>query len=158
MRAGPSESIRAALPPIGRVSGNAGGFSLMEVVVATVIATVAVVGLAYTFGLGRGFINQYEIGRAAAAQAEGQIELIAATSAGDTLVKIGPPQHMSYFLVAGKICGTQRWMLRWIDDPADGTYPADPNPNDLRQATVTVSFMNGSIPDSVQVTRLLPAQ
>ena len=29
----------------------------MEVIVATVIATIAVVGLAYTFGMGRGFIR-----------------------------------------------------------------------------------------------------
>ena len=129
----------------------------MEVLVATVIATIAVVGLAYTFGLGRGFINQYEVGRAAAAAAEGQIELIAESPANDTLVTIGV-QHMSYFTVAGTIQGTERWTIGWVDDPADGLGAADPNPNDLRQAIVTVVFQHGSMADSVQATRLLPAQ
>ena len=129
----------------------------MEVVVATVIATIAVVGLAYTFGLGRGFINQYEIGRAAAAAAEGRIELIASRPASDTLVTIGP-QHMSYFMVAGAPCGTERWVVRWVDDPVDGSGLADPNPNDLRQAVVTVVFQHVSLVDSVQAARLLPAQ
>src|SRR2546426_12733052 len=36
------------------------GFSLIEAVVATVIAALAVVGLAHTFGLGRAFINRFE--------------------------------------------------------------------------------------------------
>jgi len=129
----------------------------MEVIVATAIATIAVVGLAYTFGMGRGFINQFEIGRAAAAAAEGQMDLIASASATDTLVKIGPV-HMSYFFVGGVKRGTQSWIVSWVDDPVDGLGGADPNPNDLRQATVTVQFQNGTLPENVQTTRLLPAQ
>jgi len=129
----------------------------MEVIVATLIATIAVVGLAYTFGMGRGFINQFEIGRAAEAAAEGEMDLIASTPASDPLVEIGP-LHMSYFTVGGRISGTQRWLVGWIDDPADGVGAAEPNPNDLRQATVTILFRHGSLLDSVQVTRLLPAQ
>ena len=141
--------------PSPRASADT-GFSLMEVLVATVIATIAVVGLAYTFGLGRGFINQFEVGRAAEAAAEGEMDLIASTPPSDSLVEIGR-LHMSYFLVAGNISGTQRWILNWIDDPADGVGGADPNPQDLRQATVTVLFQHGSLLDSVTTTRLLPA-
>jgi len=129
----------------------------MEVLVATVIATIAVVGLAYTFGMGRGFINQFEVGRAAEAAAEGEMDMMAGTPASDTLVEIGR-LHMSSFMVGCKNTGNQRWMLGLVDDTADSVGEAAPNPNDLRPATVTVLFRHGSLPDSVQVTRLLPAQ
>jgi type II secretory pathway pseudopilin PulG len=132
------------------------GFSLIEVMAATVVATIAVVGLAYTFGMGRGFINRYETDRAAAAAAQGQIELIAASPANDTLVTLDE-LHMSYFIVDSSIRGTERWIVRWIDDPADGTGNGDPDPSDLRQATVTVVFRQGALLDSVRMTRLLPA-
>ena len=137
-----------------------GGFSLMEVIVATVIATIAVVGLAYTFGMGRGFINRFEVGRAALAAAQGQIEVIAAAPANDTLVQMGR-MHQSYFLVDGQVRGTQQWTLSWEDDPADGTAStttADLNTSDLRRATVDVWFQQGSLQDTVLLTRLLPAQ
>lgn len=152
----PPERVKggALRPPREREDA---GFSLMEVLVATVIATIAVVGLAYTFGLGRGFINQFEVGRAAEAAAEGEMDLIASTPPSDSLVKIGP-LHMSYFMVGGNINGTQRWIINWIDDPADGVGVADPNPEDIRQATVTVLFQHGSLLDSVTTTRLLPIQ
>lgn len=133
------------------------GFSLMEVIVATVIATIAVVGLAYTFSLGRGFINRFEVGRAALAAAQGQMELIATSPIGDSLVTIGP-LHQSYFLVGGSPRGTQRWVLGWRDDPADDSSPVDPDTSDLRSATVTILFREGSVQDSVQLTRFLPAQ
>ena len=129
----------------------------MEVIAATVIATFAVVGLAYTFGLGRGFIDRYEVARAALAQAEGRLETLEVHPSGDTL-STPDEQHMSYFVVDGRVLGTERWVVRWVDDPADGTgQPGpDPNPRDLRRATVTVVFQMGSVEDSVQLSRLLP--
>lgn len=132
----------------------------MEVIVATVIATIAVVGLAYTFGLGRGFINRFEVGRAAMAAAQGQIELISTTPLGDSLVRIDE-LHQSYFLMGGIPRGTQQWMIHWRDDPADGSsasLPIDRDTSDLRCATVTILFKEGSVQDSVQLSRFLPAQ
>ncbi len=138
----------------------------MEVVVASLIATVAVVGLAYTFGMGRGFIDRYETGRAAMAIAEGQLDRIAVTGSNDTLVTPvdapltpidGLHKHMSYFSAGGPPLGTLYWTLQWFDDPADGTGTDDPDPDDLRQATVTAVFRQGSMTDSVSVSRLLPA-
>ena len=61
-------------------AGRSGvGFSLMEVIVATLIATIAITGLAYTFGLGRSFIDRYELSRAALAAAQGKVEALMAT-------------------------------------------------------------------------------
>ena len=137
------------------------GFSLMEVIVATVIATIAVVGLAYTFGMGRGFINRFEVGRAALAAAQGRLELIASLPAGDPLVSLLPATHQADFIVGGRVMGTERWTLGWTDDPADGTAsttPPDQDTSDLRVAVVTVAFQQGSVQDSVQLTRLLPAR
>jgi type II secretory pathway pseudopilin PulG len=138
-----------------------GGFSLVEVIVATVIATIAVVGLAYTFGMGRGFINSFQVGRAALATAQGRLETIAATPANDPLVTMLPATHQTPFIVGGRTMGTERWILGWKDDPADGTagsVPADLDTSDLRIAVVTVSFQQGTLRDSVQLTQLLPAQ
>ena len=124
---------------------------------ATVIATIAIVGLAYTFGLGRGFIDHFEIDRAAAAAAQGQLERIASVPSNDSLVTPMDRLHMSYFIVGGAIRGTQRWVVRWMDDPADSLSPEDGDPSDLRMATVTVVFPQGSAQDSVVLSRVLPA-
>ena len=129
----------------------------MEVIVATLIATLAVIGLAYTFGMGRGFIDRFEIARAALGAAEGRLEEIASLPAADPLAT---PliQHTSNFEVGGQVFGTERWILTWVDDATDGLAPADLNPRDLRQLTVTVDFDLNSMPDSVRLTRLLPPQ
>ncbi len=131
------------------------GFSLMEVIVATIIATIAVVGLAYTFGMGRGFIDRFAVGRAALAAAQGQLDRIAAAAPGDTLTTLGT--HASAFMVGGVVRGTTTWSVSWIDDPADGVGAADPNPNDIKQASVSVQYREGSMTDSVQLSRLLPS-
>jgi len=129
----------------------------MEVIVATVIATFAVIGLAYTFGMGRGFIDRFEVGRAALAEAQGRMEMIASRPASDTLCTILPTgqYHRSYFEVDGRTLGTELWTVSWKNDPADDV-PSDPNQHDLREATVTVRFEHGEMPDSIRLTRLLP--
>ncbi len=130
------------------------GFSLMEVIIATVIATVAVIGLAYTFGMGRGFINRFEVSRVALAAAEARVEALAALNAADTMAT--PGQHMCYLKAGDTVLGTEFWTIDWANDPADDT-PVDLNQRDLRRATVTVVFRQGSAPDSVQIVRYLPA-
>ena len=131
------------------------GFSLIEVIAATVIAAIAVIGLAYTFGMGRGFIDEFEIGRDAVAAAKGQLELLATLPANDSRVAIGV-QNQSDFVVGGVVIGKLYSVVGWVDDPADGAGAADLNPHDLRLATVSVAFQHGSLPDSVRLTRLLP--
>jgi len=129
----------------------------MEVIVATVIATIAVVGLAYTFGMGKGFINRFQVARAALAAAEGRLEALASAPSSDP--DVTPLiQHTGNFVVDGVTLGTENWIIQWEDDPADGLAPTDTNPHDLRRATVTVLFQQASAQDSLQLTRLIPPQ
>ncbi len=133
------------------------GFSLMEVIIATVIATVAVVGLAYTFGMGRGFINRFEVGRIALAAAESRVETIASLNAADPSIT---PEiaHTAPLIAGGRTLGSERWLIDWVDDPGDQSAPQDLNPRDLRRATVTVTFQQpGAGTDSVRLVRYLPA-
>jgi len=131
------------------------GFSLIEVLVATVIATVAVVGLAYTFGLGRSYIDRFETARAALAAAEARIETLVTspTTSPDLIRDI---EHSTPFVVGGKTLGVVRWWVQFVNDPSDGTY-SDPNPDDLRKVFIEVEWAQGGVTDRVRLTRVLPA-
>src|SRR6186997_61059 len=59
----------------GRIA-NERGFSLIEVIVATVIAVIAVVGLAHSFGVGRGLIDRHENARDALGLAQQRVEYL----------------------------------------------------------------------------------
>ena len=53
--------MRSRIRPYGVRSDDRGaqsGFTLVEAIVATTIATIAVVGLAYSFGTGRALVNR----------------------------------------------------------------------------------------------------
>jgi len=132
------------------------GFSLIEVVVAALIATIAVFGLAHTFGLGRTFIDRYAIARAALGAARARLETLAAGPAGSPDLATTPPVHTAPFTVDGRAFGQEAWIVGWVDDPTDGLQGAgDLNPNDLKRVTVTVTFREGAVTDSVRLTRLL---
>lgn len=141
------------LPLHGRPDDH--GFSLIEVLVATVIATVAVVGLAYTFGIGRSTIDRFETARAALATAQGRLEMLTTLSSGSPELSQG--LHTADFVIGGEVRGQERWTVSWYDDAADGLDPADPNPNDLRRVTVEVLWTQGALTDTVRLVRLLPA-
>src|SRR5262245_64306352 len=84
------------------------GFSLIEVIVATVIAMLAFIGLAYTFSMGRGFINRFEVRRAAVAAARARLETLA-SDPGSPDLSITPPPHTTPFVVDGVNRGEERW-------------------------------------------------
>lgn len=130
------------------------GFSLVEVIIATVIATVAVIGLAYTFGMGRGFIDRFKIARAAMAAAESRLEILGTVPAADPMA--APGDHSQPFKLGNAVMGTERWTVQWANDPADDV-PQDLNKRDLRQVTETVVFAQGAAYDSIQIVRYLPA-
>jgi prepilin-type N-terminal cleavage/methylation domain-containing protein len=133
-----------------------GGFSLTEVIVATAIAAIAVVGLAYTFSTGRAFINRFEMARAALASAHGRLEALSVVDPSDASMSVGPT-HTADFEVGGDVLGTQRWVVTSFDDPADGLAgdDRDANTDDLRHVTVTVSWQMGALVDSVTLTRVM---
>ena len=124
------------------------GFSLIEALAATVIATVAVVGLAYTFGLGRSFINRFEVARAALGIAQQRLELLHTEPLGSADFS-EDSLHVRPFNHAGRELGTECWAVTWYDDPATPGMT-----HDLKRVTVTVRWMQGSVADSVIMSRL----
>jgi hypothetical protein len=134
----------------------------MEAIVATVIAVIAVLGLAYSFGQGRAMIGRFGIERAALAAAQDEMERLAVTAAGDSTLALGPGGTPGYhgrpFVLDGQTLGTVQWTVTPFDDPADGLSPADPQPFDLKQVVVTVSWSVGFNPGSVTLSRFFPAQ
>ena len=138
------------------------GFSLMEAIVATVIAVIAVLGLAYTFGQGRAMIGRFQISRAALAAAQERMELLAVTPASDSTLALGPGNspglHGRVFAIGGQPVGAVQWSVTAFDDPADGLAPTDLNPFDLKQVTVTAKWTVGFSPGSVAITRFFPTQ
>src|SRR5438477_8007775 len=127
-RAMPSESP----DPCGDVQANpsvirsrvAEGFSLIEVMVAAVIAVIAVMGLAFTFSAGRGMIDRYATARDALAAAEQRMERLSILGLKDPLnpdldALPGPGKLHGPFprTLNGNTTGTEQWTVTWIDDP-----------------------------------------
>ena len=116
------------------------------------LADFRVLGLAYTFGLGRGQVDRYEIARAALGTAENRLErlllLAERTPASDSLA-VGYRSPAFPFEHSGIARGTQWWHVDPYDDPNV------PGSVDLRRIVVCVRW-NASVPDSVQPGTLLP--
>ncbi len=123
------------------------GFSLMEVIVATVIATLAVTGLAYTFGMGRGFIDRFEVVRAALGVAQGRMDRLATLSTHAPEFTLG--SHAEPFVYQGVAVGNETWVVEAIDDPATPALHGT-----LRQVTVDVALNAEGIVNSVRLVRL----
>jgi len=129
--------------------GHESGFSLIEAIASTIIATVAVVGLAHTFGLGRSFINRFEMARAALGAAQQRLEQLHPTVR--TSVEFSTDSvHVRPFNHAGREAGTEEWTVSWYNDPDVSTAPS----NDLKRVTVRVFWKQGTTTDTVALTRL----
>ena len=48
---------------------------------------------------------------------------------------------------------TESWTVAPVDDPGDGVAPADSNPVDYKRATVSMSWMQGGFPETIQLSR-----
>jgi prepilin-type N-terminal cleavage/methylation domain-containing protein len=133
------------------------GFSLIEVLVAVIIAVIAVLGLAHSFGAGRALINRYETARAASALVEGRLETLATIATKDpsdpqlTVGTHGPAPIM----LGGERLGQESWFIEWVDDPLDGLGAGDLTPNDYKRVTATITWTGSAVADTVQLTRLL---
>jgi hypothetical protein len=128
------------------------GFSIMEAMVATVIAVIAVIGLAHSFGLGRAFVDKFEIGRMAMSVATARREALSVlpSTAPDFAIGNHPAAPLPFNLEGAPI-GTETWRVSWFDDPVTpGTT------TDLRRVTVVVAWGQGIDADSVSMTRLFP--
>jgi prepilin-type N-terminal cleavage/methylation domain-containing protein len=137
------------------------GFSLIEVMVATVIAVIAVMGLAHTFGTGRALINRYEVARDAVGVAQRELEVLGTVRLSsdslnaDVSQPVIPPFSVK---LNDRQSGTVEWRSVWVDDPVDdpsGGGP-DPDPKDYRRVTVVVRWA-GAADDSVALSRFIMA-
>jgi prepilin-type N-terminal cleavage/methylation domain-containing protein len=128
------------------------GFSLIEAVVAIVIAVIAVLGLAYSFGLGRGFIGRHEVARVALASAQRRLDSLAVLTAAQLVP--GTADSVA-FVVHGRTLGWESWRVEWVDERIDslGGSDLDGNPNDLKRATVRVRWTQGA---EISLSRLFP--
>lgn len=120
------------------------GFSLIEAIAATVIATIAVMGLAYSFGNARGLVNRYETARVALAAAQRRMESLAVLRAGDPLLTGTHTEDVTTGAVVVHVS--------WTATP----YP-DPLGPGLKQVAVAVTW-DGAAADSIRLTRLFPLQ
>jgi type II secretory pathway pseudopilin PulG len=136
-RARPAGSARAK-------PGPERGFSLIEAIVATVIATIAVMGLAYSFGTARGLVNRYEAARVALAAAQRRMELLSTLRASDPLLS---GTHQADVVVAGTIVARESWTA---------TPYADPEGPGLKRVVVRVAWGGATTADSIQLARLFP--
>jgi Tfp pilus assembly protein PilV len=120
------------------------GFSLMEAIVGTVIATIAVTGLAYSFGTGRALIHRYEVGRAALGAAQARMEWLS------TLPLASLSDSSVAFVYRGATLGSEAWTVTPFDDPLTVAN------HDMDQVSVTVTWGSGANQQSIAMTRLFP--
>jgi hypothetical protein len=131
------------------------GIGLFEVIAGTLVATVAVLGLAYSFGIGRGLIDRYEVARCALGEAQRIVDSLAVQPSANLVPGSVP------FVADGVTVGTTSWTIDWVDDPVDGLAsgsPPDPDPNDLKRIVVTVSWQIGTSHDDLGLTRIVPGK
>jgi prepilin-type N-terminal cleavage/methylation domain-containing protein len=126
------------------------GFSLIEVMVATIIAVICVMGLAHSFGIGRALINRFETRRDALALAQARIEILSRMPLDAPDLSIGTHGPTSVPINAGML-GDETWTVVWVNDPADGTPDLDPQ--DYKRVTEAISWASGGIPDTISLSR-----
>lgn len=121
--------------------------------VATIIAVIAVVGLAYSFGTGRGLIDRFAAARDALEAAQARLDRLAAEAVRDPAtadLNIGSHGPFARTLNSN-LSGTESWTVVWVDDPVDN--PGDSDPNDYKRATVVIQWQQGNLQDHLQMSR-----
>ena len=131
------------------------GFTLTEVLVALLITVLAVVGLAHTFGIGRGLIDRYATARSAMGVAQSRMELLRMES----MKNIANPDldpavihPVTAITLNDRIAGEETWTVEWLDDPLV------PGSQDYKRVRVTVSWTQAAIPDTVELKSIFLAR
>jgi hypothetical protein len=127
---------------------NERGFSLMEAMTAATISVIAVLGLAFTFGMGRGLVNRYEVARAALNEAQSTLEALQLVPAGDAVMQIGYVAAPTPFRYEGAALGSSSWSVLPYDEP---NLPGTVN---LKRVVVTVRWQQAAHTDSLSLERL----
>jgi hypothetical protein len=120
------------------------GFSLMEAIVATVISVIAIIGLAHTFGMGRGFIERFGIARTALSLVRGRMESF--TASPDSIA-LGA-SYTQPFNYLGAEVGTIEWRVVPYDDLQI------PGTRDLKNVVIVARWGPAGQRDSLEISRL----
>jgi hypothetical protein len=123
------------------------GFSLMEAVMGATISVIAVMGLAYSFGVGRGLVNRYEVARAALGEAQSELEALQLVPRIDPTMAIGYVSPPTPFIYEGTTLGSSSWRVLPYDDPNL------PGPVNLKRVIVTVQWTRDAQMDSLSLER-----
>ena len=129
------------------------GFSLVEAIAATVITTIAVLGLAHTFGIGRSLIDRFAASRDAGAAVQRRMEILAMTNPLSAELSPGVhPAAPTPIVLNGNVPATEHWTVAWVDDVADNGG-GDPDPNDYKRVTVCIGWTQAGVSDTVRLSR-----
>jgi hypothetical protein len=123
---------------------------------ATVIAVIAVVGLAHSFAVGRTLIDRYAAARAALTFAQGELERLTSLAApghNPAHQDLTTGTHVrSPAISLQSRAANETWRIDEVDDPVNGTG----GPFDYKRATVIITWNYGGVTDSVTLSRTLP--
>ena len=120
----------------------------MEALTAATISVIAVLGLAYSFGVGRGMVNRYEVARAALGEAQAQLEALTLRPDNDPVLAIGYGAMLTPFRYEGATVGNSYWHVAAFDEPH---LPGTAN---LKRVIMTVRWQSDARTDSVSLERL----
>jgi hypothetical protein len=145
---------RPAGPPAPRTRDGSSrgerGVGLMEIIVATVIAVIAILALAYTFGTGSGLVGRYAGARVGLAAAQRRLEILSTLPASAPELQLHSV-HLNDIQLEGGTVARETWTVNAWDDPADGVS----GDVDLKRVRVNVRFGQGPN-DTLSLTRLFP--
>ncbi|HXS83123.1 MAG TPA: hypothetical protein VN896_10440 [Methylomirabilota bacterium] len=120
----------------------------MEALTGATISVIAVLGLAYSFGVGRGLVNRYEVARAALGEAQSQLEALQLAPRSDPTLAFGYVSPPTPFIYEGASLGTSSWRVLPYDEPSL------PGTRNLKRVVVTVRWTSSALSDSVSLERL----
>ena len=127
---------------------NERGFSLMEALTAATVSVIAVMGLAYSFGVGRALVDRYEVARAALGEAQSQLEALTLLPNTDLTLALGYAAPLTPFQYGGATIGSENWRVLPYDEP---NLPGAIN---LKRVVVTVRWQQNTQSDSLSLERL----
>ena len=131
------------------------GFTLTEVLVALLITVIAVMGLASSFGTGRGLIDRYATARSAMGVAQSRMEWLRMEymknlSAPDLDPSLAHP--VTDVVLDGRIPGQETWTVEWLHDPKGSSA------QDYKRVTVTVTWSQGGVGDRIDLSCIFLAR
>lgn len=112
------------------------GVSLVEVMMATGVFVIVVLGLVDLFYLGRAHIVEMGLRRGGLALAQQKLEELRAADFSDGDLTIGDHGPESVWL-SENLKGNRTWSVAWNDDPANGISYSD---QDYKEVVVRVAW------------------